>query len=336
MKQNIENLFTSSLRILIVDDDIAQLSEMVSWLEHENRSLFQARSAEQAERILGRQWIDAVITDWQLPERSGLELIKGLRNSGFKGPLLLCTGRMLSPEHLQAALNAGASDYLRKPLNHVELLARLENAVQRYAQRETLTLLSQSQEQLIQHLTRSLGKGLQTLSHLQHYSSEEHAQEQDLIQTLTRDFQATMEWARYRLSLDNVHMRRFAFRAIFQSLSRHFDHSWHRVTLRGGKQEGFSDPELLQRILFQLINNALKHTTGQVMLQVKAVPEGSLWEVRTDGNVSEGEMEALAKGQKGGLGLMVTRSLLALLQSELRGYCNRKGENVFAFTLRHT
>ena len=138
MKQLIANSLNRSTNILIVDDDIEQLAEMVSWLEHRKGKLYQARSSEQAQKILSSQWIDAVITDWQLPKMSGLALIRYLREENFKGPLLLCTGMMLSPQHLQEAFDAGANDYLRKPMNKVELNARFTSALQLYQQREAL------------------------------------------------------------------------------------------------------------------------------------------------------------------------------------------------------
>src|SRR3990167_7122113 len=103
MKRLMLNLLQKSQRLLIVDDELESLSLMLDWLSPRNTRIYQARSGEQALKVLQKKTVDAVISDWQLPGLSGLDLVRSLRSSGFAGPLLICTGYMLSAEHLLEA-----------------------------------------------------------------------------------------------------------------------------------------------------------------------------------------------------------------------------------------
>ncbi len=241
MKQAIENLLIKSSQILIVEDDRQQLVQMVGWLAEREGCIFQARSAEQAQAILAEQWVDAVITDWQLPERSGLDLIQDMRATGFKGPLLICTGMMLSPEHLKAAFEAGVDDYLRKPLNKIEFNTRLENCMQLYAHRQILGMYAHSQSRFIQFLSYQLGEGLEQISQTQAIIKQQEAlsTEQKSVHSLTADlkvqFNKLMDWARFRFALHHVQFSRIEVKDLLKSMEDSLEKNSHRLMIRGGK-----------------------------------------------------------------------------------------------------
>lgn len=343
MKQAIENLLLKSPQVLIVDDDPEQLAQMADWLHERDGDLYQARSSEQALRILKQQWVDAVITDWQLPEMSGIDLIRDLRSSAFRGPLLICTGMMLSPEHLRQAFEYGANDYLRKPLNGVELNARLDNSLQLYAHRETLRLFNQSQRHFINYLSQHLGQGFQNLLQLQTLSAFKRPQpepqmpDRELKQTqdLVKEFQKLMLWARYRFALNHVQFRRFELRQLLKSLESTFVSESQRLILRGGKDLFlYSDPDILQRILTQLLDNAFKYTSGKVTLKVSNESQQLRLTVLDEGSrLSEGELERLTHIENTGLGLHIVHDLLELLGSRLQARQTSQGGSQFYFEL---
>lgn len=324
-----------SPHLLIVDDDIAQLGQMVDWLHTRPGKLYQARSSEQAQQILKKHPISAVITDWQLPHMSGLELIRYLRAQDFHGPLLLCTGLMLSPEHLQMAFDAGANDYLRKPLNGVELNARLDSALALHANTQALRLLSQSQERFIQFLSADLGEDLQFLNQIQRLEPNPEL-ERKLSKSMTQRFQRLMDWGRYRLDLQYVKAYRFELKDLLKGLEHSFSEAWHRVHVRGLKGLSlYAEPDILQRVLHQLVDNALKHSCGRITLQASEGQSGVTLAVKNEAqDMSEGRLNSLLKLENQGLGLMMSQDLLALLKSELRCRLSRKGEVVFYFDLR--
>lgn len=123
-----------SAKILIVDDQPDNLDVIVRFIEEDNSpyELLQALNAEIALRIVEAELPDLIITDWEMPGMNGIELIKQLKNNKTTSdiPVIMCTGVMTSSENLQTALNAGAVDYIRKPIDKIELIARIKSMLQ--------------------------------------------------------------------------------------------------------------------------------------------------------------------------------------------------------------
>ncbi len=95
-------------------------------------SLEVAGSAEAARRLLGDDGtsFDAMLLDIELPDQSGLDLLRGLRASGDRTPVLILTGHD-TDEDVVRGLDAGADDYLVKPVSAAVLKARLRAAWRR-------------------------------------------------------------------------------------------------------------------------------------------------------------------------------------------------------------
>lgn len=115
-------------KILIVDDELTHLEAIVDMLEETGNGyrVLQAFTGESAFKIAEKEIPDLIITDWEMPGISGIELIKKLKNSEVTSdiPVIMCTGVMTSSKNLKTALNVGAADYIRKPIDKIELLAR--------------------------------------------------------------------------------------------------------------------------------------------------------------------------------------------------------------------
>ncbi len=122
-----------SCNILIVDDTIENLEIIISIIEeyHPEYNIYQADSGKTALKILDRVTPDIILTDWDMPGMSGIEFISTLQESDSKIniPAIIVTGVMLQPNDLKTAIEAGAVDYIRKPVNAVELLARMHSAI---------------------------------------------------------------------------------------------------------------------------------------------------------------------------------------------------------------
>ena len=116
-------------RILIVDDQLENLQEIFQMLEKAKVSeeIALATSAEQAYQVVEHQKPHLIITDWEMPEVNGIELITTLKKNPITKdiPIIMCTGVMTSSKNLEIALEAGAADYIRKPVDEVELIARV-------------------------------------------------------------------------------------------------------------------------------------------------------------------------------------------------------------------
>lgn len=120
-------------KILIVDDLVENIQIIVSIFERHKSDyiLYQANDGELALMIAKKIKPDIIISDWDMPKMNGIELIKQLKKEkDLKSiPVIMATGVMTTVEHLKTALDAGAADYIRKPIDEVELVARTLSAL---------------------------------------------------------------------------------------------------------------------------------------------------------------------------------------------------------------
>lgn len=120
-----------SHKILIVDDETSTLNIIVDCFEeHESNYIFyQANNGKDGLRIALEFKPDLIITDWEMPIMDGIEMIQCLKKDDLTKltPIVMLTGRMTSSDHLQMAFNAGATDYIRKPIDKIELIARVRS-----------------------------------------------------------------------------------------------------------------------------------------------------------------------------------------------------------------
>ena len=116
-------------RILAVDDEPAILRLLGAVLARGGFETVTAATAREALNEVARGRIDAVLLDLGLPDRDGLEVIGAIRERSAL-PVLVLTARGETAEKI-AALDLGADDYVTKPFDGDELLARLRSALRR-------------------------------------------------------------------------------------------------------------------------------------------------------------------------------------------------------------
>jgi len=120
----------SGERLLIIDDDEDLCQLLSDYLTHEGYRVDAVHSAEEASaRLEGSEQWDLLILDIQMPGASGLELLQQLRPR-VKTPVIMLTGRGDEIDRI-LGLEMGADDYLGKPCNPRELLARIRAVLRR-------------------------------------------------------------------------------------------------------------------------------------------------------------------------------------------------------------
>jgi len=126
-------LKTLKNKILLVDDNPHIINTIVDILSQndEETVFFQANNGEIAFKIAELKLPDLIITDWDMPIVNGIELIKKLQeNKNTKEiPIIMATAVMQSSSDLKKALNVGAVDYIRKPIDPIELCARVKSVL---------------------------------------------------------------------------------------------------------------------------------------------------------------------------------------------------------------
>ena len=118
------------LRIALVEDDISQAELLCSWLKAQNFFCHHFDTGTSFLRRIANDSFDLHLVDWELPDISGIEIVKKLRSQyDIQSPIFFTTNRD-SEQDIVTGLEAGADDYLIKPVRQAELFARI-NAVMR-------------------------------------------------------------------------------------------------------------------------------------------------------------------------------------------------------------
>ena len=122
------------MRLLLVEDDTMIGETVQDLLRAEHYAVDWVRDGELAETALRTQAYDLVLLDLGLPRRDGLEVLRSLRARKNRTPVLVATARDGVAQRV-AGLDAGADDYVLKPYDLDELLARIRALLRRAAGR---------------------------------------------------------------------------------------------------------------------------------------------------------------------------------------------------------
>lgn len=127
------------MRILLVEDEQALREQLVQMLAQRGFSVDAAEGGREG-LFLGREYpMDLAIVDLGLPDISGMQLIRELRELGREFPILILTARDAWQDKVEG-LESGADDYLTKPFHHEELLARVNALLRRASGHATPTI----------------------------------------------------------------------------------------------------------------------------------------------------------------------------------------------------
>ena len=119
-----------SMKILFAEDDRDLSAAVKALLERSGYLVDAVSDGAEALDYAEAEAYDGMILDWMMPEMDGVEALKEMRRRGISTPCLLLTARDAVEDRV-AGLDAGADDYLPKPFNGKELLARIRAMLRR-------------------------------------------------------------------------------------------------------------------------------------------------------------------------------------------------------------
>lgn len=110
--------------ILLVEDDPAQLEPLQTALSQVGHIVDAVEDGSTAQWLINEKSYDLLILDWMLPQVSGVQICRQYRNLGNTSPVLMLTAKDTTTDKVDG-LDAGADDYIVKPVDVLELLARV-------------------------------------------------------------------------------------------------------------------------------------------------------------------------------------------------------------------
>ncbi|WP_313386365.1 response regulator transcription factor [Chishuiella sp.] len=114
-------------KILVVEDEMGIANFMIQGLQEEEMIVTHTISGEEALLKINNEVFDVILLDWMILDLSGIDVCKAIRNSdnpNTKTPILFITAKDTVQDTIEG-LNAGANDYIKKPFNFNELIARI-------------------------------------------------------------------------------------------------------------------------------------------------------------------------------------------------------------------
>ncbi len=121
---------TQTTRILVVDDDTRIRDLLRRYLTQEGFDVILAEDGKAMDRFMQRDAIDLIVLDLMMPGEDGLSICRRLRSANNRIPIIMLTAKSEDVDRI-VGLEVGADDYLSKPFNPRELLARIHAVLRR-------------------------------------------------------------------------------------------------------------------------------------------------------------------------------------------------------------
>lgn len=121
------------MNVLVLDDEkeIADLVEV--YLKNENYNIYKFYNSDDAIKCINSVNLDCAILDVMIKGKNGFEICQYIRNKNLSFPIIMLTAKIDYQDKI-TGLTLGADDYITKPFNSLELVARVKSALRRYTQ----------------------------------------------------------------------------------------------------------------------------------------------------------------------------------------------------------
>ncbi len=118
------------MQLLVVEDNPPTLKLLAFMLQNEGYTVHAASNGISALELLKNELIDLIILDLMLPDMSGIDICRHIRKEGFSLPVLVLSALDTRATKVEA-LNQGADDYMTKPFDPTEVIARVHSLIRR-------------------------------------------------------------------------------------------------------------------------------------------------------------------------------------------------------------
>lgn len=141
------------MNVLVAEDEVAIRDLLEINLSLAGYNVLTAKDGDEARNIFEKEKIDLVLLDVMMPKIDGFELIKYIKNV----PVIFITAKNSVLDKVKG-LKLGADDYIVKPFESIELLARIEAVLRRYNKNENIITIKNLEIDLLKHIVKLDGE----------------------------------------------------------------------------------------------------------------------------------------------------------------------------------
>jgi two-component system, sensor histidine kinase and response regulator len=331
--------------LLAVDDEPANLFLLEGLLSAEGFSVITALHGDQAILLAKSELPDVILLDIMMPRITGLDVLEVLTNDPATChiPVIMVTAKV-EAEDVEEALTKGAVEYIKKPINEIEMLARLRTILRLKKQEDNLRHLLKSKEDFITMVSHDVRGPFASISGF----AEMLLSDQDLAGNLNHDhkeflnlildtsnyvydyFNKLLNWANLgacelKLKKELSPLRKLIHMAAVLNQSKIADKNIEMVMNVEENHSIMADPTYFSQVINNLLSNAVKYTPngGKITISVYKGEEKLYVTVADTGvgitNITPSELFGKTfhkstlgtKGEKGsGVGLRICKMIL--------------------------
>jgi len=284
-------------KILIVDDDNNLRETLTDLLEMEGHSVYQAGSRAECLDLVAAEFFNAIIMDYNLPDASGLDIIKQIRTFNSETQILMVTAHA-SLNAMIGAMQESVYDFLIKPVDFDYLKRTIKRALEKFyleqSNRELLEQLTKSNEELkradnlksrfFSIVSHDLSNSLMTLKMSYDMFKKNLAVDEDKakklafmqesmgqLELLIRDL---VDWAAIEKGKLRIEKTNLDLSAVLRNITEVFKEKGVArgidVTFESAGPCGVSaDEKRIRQVVSNLLENALRHSGGNGKVEVK-------------------------------------------------------------------
>ena len=291
----------SKASLLIVDDEISNFDVIEALLEGEDYELSYAQNATRALRWLENNSVDVILLDVMMPEIDGITLCSYLKeNPDYQYIPIIMVTALTGKEDLAKCLEAGADDFISKPLNWIELRSRLHSMLRIKQQYDELQLLLKRREEMAEiivhdlqnpvtsivlscEMLKAMELGEKQKKKIQQISVAGRRLEEQIQTLLTM---AKLETGRLVLNPVSIHLKPFLEKLI-QEFSAIASAKEISITSNLKIEDDCAtvDTHLFSRIVNNLLSNALKYSPRgkEIQITLNETPDQLILKVSDQG-----------------------------------------------------
>ena len=271
--------------LLVVDDEPSNFDVIEALLEGENYNLYYARNATRALICLEQNQVDVILLDVMMPEIDGITFCSYLKkNPNYQYIPIIMVTALTTKEDLGRCLEAGADDFISKPLNWIELRSRLHAMLRIKQQYDYLQLLLKRREEMAEIIVHDLQNPLTSIilscemlktTNLDPRQGKKLEQISIAGKRLEEQIQTLLTMAKLetgRLVLEPVYLQ---LKPFLEKLIQDFSAIAvaKQITIIPNldieNDEAMIDSHLFSRIVNNLLSNALKYSPRGKRIEVK-------------------------------------------------------------------